>query len=242
MRKKVYFKSDAAKICGILNVPKRQKHRGFIVVFCHGWQTSKNSSKIVELSSRLAVKGISSFAFDFFGHGESDGPLNDITQTKAMHNLRDAIAFLKKKGYKKFGLYGSSFGGGTVSAYAGKARGAQKDLEFICLISTVTKYSKSWLIEREKRIGKIPFAWKDLKKYDYFRIAERIRVPALIVQGDSDKLTRVAGARKFFRLLKGEKMMVVIKGGDHSFSKKKQRHDALSAIYNYIMYSTHATH
>ena len=237
MRSKVYFKSTGVKICGILNVPKKQKNKDFVMVFCHGWLTSKNSSKIAELSSKLAEKGINSFAFDFFGHGESRGKLENISQTIAVQNVNDAVSFLRKKGYKKFGLYGSSFGGGTATVFAAKS----EDLSFLCLISTVTKCKASWPKSQEHLLKlKNNFAEKfsgDLKKYNYISLGKKIKIPVLIVQGNKDISTPLSGAKKLLKNLAGEKMTVIIKGAGHNYEKKKQREDIIKAIYNFVIYN-----
>jgi len=237
MKSKVYFKSTGVKICGILNVPKKQKNKDFVMVFCHGWLTGKNSSKIAELSSKLTEKGINSFAFDFFGHGESKGKLENISQTIAVQNVKDAASFLRKKGYKKFGLYGSSFGGGTATIFAAE----NNLLSFLCLISTVTRWKSTWPKSQERLLKlKNNFAEKfsnDIKKYDYFALGKKIKIPVLIVQGDKDTSTPLSGAKKLLKNIAGEKMMVIIKNASHNYEKKKQREDIINAVFNFILYN-----
>ena len=234
MKKKIYFKSRGVDICGILNVPKNRKLRDFCIVFCHGWDTSKDkSSKVRNLTGRLAESCVNSFAFDFFGHGESGGSRPDITQTIAVENVNDAINMLRKKGFRRFAIVGSSFGGGTAIAYASKFNG----LEFLVLFSPLTKYGTANLRKYFKKQGvKIGFVL-DAKEYDFYKLAGRIRTPTVIIQGSKDLTTPIAGARKVFRLINAEKMMVIIEGADHHYSKMKHRKDSLNAAFNYILYN-----
>ena len=141
MKTKVKFKSKEAKICGILTVPKKTKLKDFCMVFCHGLKSKgKYASKVVALTKLLNKKGVTTFAFDFYAHGESEGDFSKLTQTIANNNLLDAIKFLKKKGYIRFGLFGSSFGGATVISTSPKI----KEKLFVCLNAPLTNYKKTW--------------------------------------------------------------------------------------------------
>ncbi|GAH38486.1 unnamed protein product, partial [marine sediment metagenome] len=81
------------------------------MILCHGFSTCKDSYTYVRLEEILNGKGISTFRFDFFAHGESEGEFEDITISEAVDDILNAIRFLKESGYLKIGLVGSSFGG-----------------------------------------------------------------------------------------------------------------------------------
>lgn len=110
MREKLSFKnSKGNQLCGILSSPASGKDK--IVILCHGFSSSKESRTNVEFEEIFNEGGLATFRFDFYGHGESGGKFEDITLGEAAHDLEQAYSFLKKRGYKKFYLVGSSFGG-----------------------------------------------------------------------------------------------------------------------------------
>ena len=80
-----------------------------IIIMCHGFLSNKYSKgRFVRLIKVFNKSGFSALAFDFRGCGESDD--DSLTVDKEVDDLRSAIAFAKKKGYKKIALYGHSLG------------------------------------------------------------------------------------------------------------------------------------
>ena len=81
MREKIFFEnSKGNKLCGILSNPTNDKNKS-IIVLCHGFSTSKESSTYISLEQILNKNNISTFRFDFFGHGESEGKFENLTTT-----------------------------------------------------------------------------------------------------------------------------------------------------------------
>ena len=137
------------------------------VVMCHGWSRDKNGTKYKMLSEELAKNGISSLRFDFYGHGESDGVLNDFTESIGVKNLHHVIRHLQDNGCKNnsIGISGSSTGAQVAILYA----------------------------VRNPEIGALALR---APSYDYesLRIAEYIRSPTLIIAGEKDRLISPADA------------------------------------------------
>ncbi|MFQ5721848.1 MAG: serine aminopeptidase domain-containing protein, partial [Candidatus Aminicenantales bacterium] len=83
MKKKLFFKnSQGLKLCGILSNPTSQKDK-LIVILCHGFLRSKEGRTYISLEEILNQAGISTFRFDFFGHGQSEGKFEEITSSEA---------------------------------------------------------------------------------------------------------------------------------------------------------------
>ena len=82
-----------------------------VVVLCHGFLSSKNSTTNKALTRMLNEAGIATFRFDFFGQGESEGLFEDITVSLAVEQADAAVALVRSRGYARIGLAGSSFGG-----------------------------------------------------------------------------------------------------------------------------------
>lgn len=78
------------------------------VVFMHGTLSDKNASKSLFLEQTCREIGVSFTAFDFLGHGESDGVYTDGTIGKWLQNALDII---DRVTHGKLILVGSSMGG-----------------------------------------------------------------------------------------------------------------------------------
>jgi alpha/beta superfamily hydrolase len=68
-----------------------------VIILCHGFTTSKDSSTNIELEQKLNSKNIATLRFDFFGHGESEGDFKNITISEAVDDILNAIKYLKNE-------------------------------------------------------------------------------------------------------------------------------------------------
>src|SRR3989344_3234433 len=87
-----------------------------VVVMCHGFHSSKdNPITSRTLAQKLVENGLSVLRFDFTGHGQSEGNIDEITPLYGLDDLKSTI---KTLGKKKIAIYGSSFGGYIALLYA----------------------------------------------------------------------------------------------------------------------------
>ena len=249
MEEKVYFNdSEGNKLCGILSNPTFDTNKP-IVVLCHGLLTSKNNSTNTNLKQVLADKNIATFRFDFFGHGESEGNLEDVTVSKAVDDILNAVKFLRNKDYKKIGLFGSSFGGISSIVAASKLDG----LLFLALKSPVSDYlevenktmTKKEIEEWKKRGYSFYFSsdgtklklkysfFEDFKNNNGYECAERINVPTLIVHGDCDETVPLEQSKKTSKLIKNCRLEI-IKGADHRYTKPEHFNKIIDLISEFI--------
>jgi len=250
MKEKVFFEnSKGDKLCGILSNPTENKEKP-IIILCHGFASNKDRISYLSLEEILNNKNISTFRFDFFAHGESEGNFEDLTISEAVDDVLQAIEFLKKQGYSRIGLQGSSFGGmasiiaasessdlfvlvlkAPVSDYLGK------------IISQVTKFP----IEEWKEKGFIYFTDKKGEKrkvnYSFFEDAQdvhgfdaatKIKIPTLIVHGDQDQSVPIEQSKKTCTLIENC-TLEIIKGADHYFSKPEDKEKQLNLISEFII-------
>ena len=90
MKEKIFFKnSSGTELCGILSSPFSKKNDS-VIILCHGFTTSKDGRTNTELEKKLNGNGLSTFRFDFFGHGESGGNFEDITVSEAVDEVLQA--------------------------------------------------------------------------------------------------------------------------------------------------------
>ena len=249
MEEKIYFNdSEGNKVCGILSNPTSNKEN-LIVVLCHGFSSSKDSKTYTTLSKILNEHNISSFRFDFFGHGESEGNFEDVTISKAVDDIINAVKFLRNKSYKKIGLFGSSFGGISSIIAASKLDG----LIFLALKSPVSDYTEvknkentKKEIEEWKNKGYISYLnshgaksrlnysfFEDFKNNNGYEYAKKINVPTLIIHGDCDETVPIEQSRKTCRLMK-KCRLEIIKGADHRYTKPEHFQKVIDLISEFI--------
>ena len=106
------------QISGILAKPPGGTDR--LAVLCHGFLSNKNSATNRALTAMLLPQGIATLRFDFFGHGDSEGPFEKLTVGIAVQQTLAALGLAGSHGYRKIGLVGSSFGGLVAILAAGQ--------------------------------------------------------------------------------------------------------------------------
>jgi pimeloyl-ACP methyl ester carboxylesterase len=250
MKRKVFFpNSRNNKLCGILSDPSA---RGLvpIAVLCHGFSTSKEGRTYVKLEEILNRRHAATFRFDFFGHGESEGKLEDITVSEAVDDVLSAILYVRESGYSRIGLMGSSFGGLASLVAAGRSG----DLHVLALKSPVSDYiglraalddgrkdadwKKNGYIDFKGAEGqslRLNFSfYEDAEKYGGGSYAPRIKVPVLIVHGDQDKTVPLEQSEKAASLIPGCRLEV-IEGADHTYSNPKLFERMLDLIASFLL-------
>ena len=250
MEEKVYFKnSKGLNLCGILSNPTPSKEKP-IMILCHGFSTNKNSRTYVRLQEILNKHQISTFRFDFFGHGESEGNFEDITISEAVDDILNAIKFLKNQGYTKIGLVGSSFGGIASLMAASKTN----DLFVLALKSPVSNYEEReyatkskeeleewknkgyrYYISGDGRRLKLNYTFfEDFKNNNGYKAAQKIKIPTLIVHGDKDESVPIEQSKKIASLIKNCRLEI-IEGADHRYSKPEDFKKMLDLISKFTI-------
>lgn len=246
MEKKINFtNSKGDNLVGILTATKK---RDLIVIITHGFSSNKNTKNFVKLSKMLSKSKIASLRFDIWGHGESDGKLEDISISEAVDDALCAIKLVKKLGYKKIGLIGSSFSGISSIMAASKT----SDLSFLILKSPVSDY---WKLENERYTKKELTDWKikgfilyeddgifkkinysfvdDFKNNNAYKAAKKITISTLIVHGDFDKDVPHSQSKKLVSYLPNAKL-ITIKNANHRYTNKIHAKQMLKTIFDFI--------
>lgn len=250
MEEKLYFQnSKGNKLCGILLNPTGDKNK-LVVILVHGFHSSKDSGSWLTLKEELKNKNISSFRFDVFGHGESEGLFEDVTISEAVDDILKAIEFLRGLGYTKIALAGSSFGGIASIMAASKTN----TLSFLVLKCPVSEYNeKEFLTHREefekwkqtgyktyydeegKEIYRVKFSFYEDAKYNNgYEAAPKIKVPTLIVHGDADRTVPISQSIKTSKLISNCELKVV-HGADHRFERPEEFKQMINAIVDFIV-------
>lgn len=238
LEERVWFGDGAGrKVSGLLVRPDEPTQA--VAVLCHGFASSKDSSTNRALTQDLTARGVATFRFDFFGHGESEGVFADLTLTAAVHDLERALAEVRARGFSAIGLVGSSFGG-IVATIAAAQKSNTPDLRVVALKCPVSDYPAVWRLrlgdaglaawrtsglltyEYEGESSRLAYAfYDDLLRYDAYALARTITAPTVIVHGDADEYVPIAQSRRLFTALPQtiEKRIEVVPGANHAFSR-----------------------
>jgi len=175
-----------------------------IVVMCHGFHSSKdNPITSRALAQKLVESGLSVLRFDFTGHGESQGNIDEITPLYALNDLKSAI---KTLGKKKIAIYGSSFGGYIALLYA-----TDHPILALALKSPVSDWSQVQISnDRGKRFR------QETENINIYQKAKNIKAPTLIIHGDQDDVVPLAQSQRLYKYLGSAiKKLEIIKGANH---------------------------
>ncbi len=206
MKEKVTFKNNkgvrlVADIMGFKKGITRS-----VVIFAHGLNSSKESSRNLYIAEALVERGVCCFLLDFSGHGESEGEISDVTVEQFVHDLDAALEYIKhikEIDPMRVGICGSSMGG-TAALVRASTDGCIKAL-----------------------------ALRSAPVEGYYQYARQVRIPVLIVQGDADPIMRESII--LYGNLIVEKKLVLIKGADHLYSKEEHLKRAREAIVQWFV-------
>ena len=219
-----------------------------IVIVCHGYRSSKNTTKAKPLAQRLTSNGIGLFIFDFSGRGESDGKFEDTTITRYVHDLDAAISFCRKK-TDKLGVVGRSLGGLVALQQAAK----DKRINGLALMSPVSYFpwrgtkefakksikewkEKGFAFTHSERLGDMKIGYgfySDGTKYQDYGEYKKIRCPVLVLHGTKDKSVSLDFSKRLARYVPNS-TLVVLKGADHMYSKEEDFEEVMDEISRFF--------
>jgi pimeloyl-ACP methyl ester carboxylesterase len=204
-------------VCGIL------EHKSFdeIVIMVHGYSSHKNT---VALEKAAKILDISSLRIDMDNKGE----LGKLTVTDYVKKVDIAVEFVKKEGYKKIDLMGTSSGGMICMASALKhdinklflrapSSNYAKQCEYNKSEERMKEWKKKGFIIRKKKDGteyKCYYTfYEDAKNYVMEDKVKNIKCPVMIIHGDKDEEIPLEHSEKLsFPNVK----LHVIKGASHN--------------------------
>jgi putative phosphoribosyl transferase len=205
MGEKIILKNDKGfrLVANILGLEKGMNKSA--VIFAHGLRSSKDSPRNIYVAKGLVEKGFCCFLLDFTGHGESEGDASDATIEQFAQDIGVSLDYINgKEGINpaRVGICGSSIGG----------------------TATLVRAST------DSRIKAL--ALRSAPAEGYYKYADNVRIPTLIVQGDADPI--MSESLILYEHLAGEKKLALIKGADHLYSKEEHLREAREAIVQWF--------
>lgn len=181
-----------------------------IIIFSHGFKSGRHSPRNTFIANALREEKISVLLLDFTGHGESEGTLEESTTERQTRDLIDALNMLELKGFTRFGLSGSSFGGASA------------------LMCTA----------RDNRVKALVLRYSTMNacfsfKRPCYELADKISVPTLCIVGENDHPI-LEENKKFLDMLQAPKDLVTILGAGHAFDEPDQLQQAVDVTVSWF--------
>jgi pimeloyl-ACP methyl ester carboxylesterase len=212
-----------------------------VAVFIHGFGSNRRGEKSLYFAERFAQAGWGYLAFDFRGHGESDGRLRELTLTGLLEDLGSALAWLEARlpGHHVQKLLVASSMGASVAAWhllahPGAARGLAMigpSLRFPAgmAASLAPEELAAWRAEGVRRVRN---KWLDVElgyglvedsaQYAAARLMRAHDTPALILHGMADEAVPWKQSLEFMETCACPGLrLVLIKDGDHRLTRHK---------------------
>jgi uncharacterized protein len=237
--KKISYRSgDGLLLSGVFNLEKKSNA---FALMAHGINMDKNewNNLHFRISNDLNHQNISTFRFDYRGHGESEGTIRDMTIIGEYLDVVSSTDEISKRWKGKISLIASSFGAGSCILYA--ALYPQK-INSLILLNPVLDY-KATFLNPEVDWGKDTFnkkGYKFLKKNGFilldgkFRLdakliaefeiikpyeyLQKIKCPVLTIHGDSDSMVPYRISKKYGKPNK-HSYFIEVKNAEHGFIK-----------------------
>ncbi|MBI3031228.1 MAG: alpha/beta fold hydrolase [Candidatus Rokubacteria bacterium] len=161
------------------------------VVFAHGWGSGKDSPRNRAVAEALRAEGFAAFLFDFTGHGDSGGTLDESIPAQQVDDLGAALNLLEALGE----VDGSRLG--VVGASSGAAVALLRAAEDARIRALVLRSANP-----EGAEGATP----------------QVKVPTLLIVGERDAPIRAVNEALLPRL-GGPRRLEVVPAGDHLFEE-----------------------
>jgi uncharacterized protein len=209
------FDAGGYQLAGTLHLPDAPKPP--VVIGCHGLLANRHSTKQISLAAACNRIGVAYLRFDHRGCGDSQGDLGKVTTLAARRqDLYHAIQTMQHQsevGPLK-ALFGSSFGGTVVLAYAAKHPAPA----LITYAAPINSASIDHANIRDNN-GQSPSKslLTDALEFD---IAPDLTTVGniLVAHSRNDETVPVEHAHRIYKTVKDPKKIVIFEGGDHRMS------------------------
>lgn len=232
------------KLVGLLH----ETGSGEIVILCHGFRSSKETTSIANIAVALENAGISSFRFDFAGNGESEGSFHYGHYRREADDLHAVVQHFSGENRLPRVILGHSKGGDVVLLYASK----YPDIRTVVNVSgryDLKKGIKERLGEDFMQIIKKE-GFIDVKnKKGSYRVTEESLMDrqttdmheaclqidkecrVLTVHGSADEIIPVEDALEFAKIIPNHKLHI-IEGANHNYSSHQA--ELASVVVDFI--------
>lgn len=237
---KVTFKRETLTLQGLLAKPEQKAFDLAILIYGFaGHMINSPSNLLPELTEKLWNKNIATLRFDFSGHGDSDGQIEDMNVFSQLEDTAAALQFARQlNGVNHIYLVGHSQGGVIASMISGYYSD-QIDKEVLinpaATLVDDARIGTCWgtNYDTEHIPDQIHLAPFTLKGF-YFRTAKFLNIyetaaafkkPALILTGSNDQIVNNYASRHYHAMLANSKFHI-LEGGNHNMDTVRKELDS----------------
>ena len=242
----IYFKKDKK-----LRVLNNKLNSELTVVFLHGLKSDMEGKKPLFLNRYCKKNKVNFLSLEYSGHGKSYGKFENGTISKWRNNVKFVIRKIIKK--EKFLIVGSSLGAwlGLLQFQEFKKQiigfiGIGSAPEFLDRLvwqklknneKKLLLKKKFYMLKSDGYEYKIKLALlKDGRKNKVLNNKINLKIPVFLIHGEKDDVVPLKLSKKIFGIFpKAKKKMEVVKGGDHSLSRKRDL-NKLAKLIDEIIY------
>lgn len=228
---KIKIPSTQGNLAAVVHYPQAETEK--LAILCPGFLDSKDYAHLVGLAGELSDQGYTVVRFEPTGTWESEGDTSDYTTTQYLEDVKNILEYmLQQKNYTHILLGGHSRGGKVSMLYAardprisvvlgimpssgvyeGEMREQwQRDGERISQRDVPGK-------ESEKREYRVPFQHVlDHDQYNTLEEVMKIKVPLLLIAGESDDMVTPEDVEELFGSANEPKSFQVIPDIGHNY-------------------------
>ena len=240
----VYVDGDHGRLKGLIQKPELQQgEKCPMVIFCHGFNGTKDGPLFELVADTLQAHGIASIRFDFNGHGESEGEFKDMTVPNEIIDAKKVVEYVRDLNYvSDLAIVGHSQGGVVASMTAGELSAELGEPAF----RTVVLMAPAAVLRDDAIRGSVmgttfdPFdpgeyveMWGGALKLggNYIRAAFSLPIyetaakyqgPALIIHGNGDRVVPYTYGERFHQIWPKSEL-VIQEYFDHGYSQNIYR-------------------
>lgn len=204
------------------------------VLFVHGYTSRRDGTKAQAVEVMCEARGWTFAAFDFRGHGDSDGTLADLSGPALQEDLEAIRASLAERGVQYLFLIGSSMGGWASAWYTANHPGVVLACAVMAPAFAFPHYHWERLSQEEQLDWRtrrrvlvrneargcnefLDFALiEQMDEFPVETLIERWAAPLLIFHGMQDDVIPYSGSIYFMEQARHKDLVLcLLKNGDH---------------------------
>lgn len=206
------------------------------VIFAHGLGSTRHGEKAAALEAECARRGWAFAAFDFHGHGASDGTMLDLRGARLLADLHAITQFVAARKHNKIFLVGSSLGGWAAAWFAALHPERVRACALLAPAFRFLEWRRLNAAARQRwqRTGRLRIVneWIDLElaydlhaesdAYRFEQLCARFVTPCLLVHGMQDDTVPYATSIEFIKQCAATDVQLhLLKSGDHRLNAHK---------------------
>ena len=241
----ITFKREILTLQGRLHLPEQDKFDLAILVYGFAGHMNNSPCKLLpDLARELWKKNIATLRFEFSGHGDSDGVIEDMNVFSQLLDANAALQYaLHLNGVKHVFMIGHSQGGVVTSMIAGMYPDKLAKEVLINPAATLvddakvgTCYGVDYDPNHIPETLELPaftlkdFYFRSAKFLNIYEYAKHFTGKALILAGENDEIVNNYASRHYHALLPDNEYYV-LKGGNHNMDKTRQEVNELTVNF-----------